>query len=156
MLQIVIPGRDSLLIQHLLLDFNGTIAFDGKLIEGVKESLACLAKDVEIHVVTADTFGDASEQLQDLPVKLTILAESDQDEAKQGYLSTLGNEMTVAIGNGRNDCLMLQDAAIGIALIQGEGAAVASLQSADIICTSIVNALGLLLNPKRLIATLRF
>lgn len=155
MLQVEIPGHDSLLIQHLLLDFNGSIAFDGKLIDGVQEALTCLAKDVEIHVITADTFGDASEQLEALPVKLTIIAGSNQDEAKQGYLSTLGNEMTVAIGNGRNDCLMLQDAAVGIAVIQGEGGAVASLQSADIICTNIVNALGLLLHPKRLIATLR-
>ncbi len=155
MLQIEIPGHDSLLIQHLLLDFNGTIAFDGKLIDGVKEALACLTKDIDIHVVTADTFGDASEQLEDLPVKLTILPDIGQDEAKQGYLNTLGNEMTIAIGNGRNDCLMLQDAAIGIVLIQGEGAAQVTVQAADIVCTSIVNALRLLLNPKRLIATLR-
>ena len=51
---------------------------------------------------------------------------------------------------------MLQEAALGIALIQGEGAAVQTLQSADVICTSITHALGLLLFPKRLIATLGF
>ena len=155
MLQIEIPGNDNLLIQHLLLDFNGTIAFDGRLLDGVEEYLTCLAKHLDIHVITADTFGDASEQLEGLPVKVTLLPETGQDEAKQGYLATLGNEMTVAIGNGRNDALMLEDAVVGIAVLQEEGAAAVALQSADIVCSKIPTALGLLLHPKRLIATLR-
>ncbi|MCK4536211.1 MAG: ATPase P [Desulfuromonadales bacterium] len=155
MLAVNIPGYDKLQIEHLLLDFNGTIAFDGRVIDGVREALSVLAKDVEIHVVTADTFGDVSQQLEGIPVKLTILPEAEQDQGKLGYLSTLGAEITVAIGNGRNDRLMLKQAAIGIALIQEEGISVEALTSADIACKSIRYALGLLLHPKRLIATLR-
>lgn len=155
MLAINIPGYGNLQIEHLLLDFNGTIAFNGRIIDGVREALSALAKDVDIHVVTADTFGDVSRQLEGIPVKLTILAESDQDQAKLGYLTTLGSGMTVAIGNGRNDRLMLEEAAIGIALIQQEGVAVEALNSADIACCTIGQALGLLLQPKRLTATLR-
>ena len=63
--------------------------------------------------------------------------------------------MTVCIGNGRNDSLMLKEAALGICLIQAEGANVVSLLNADIACKSAKDALELLLNPKRLIATLR-
>ncbi len=155
MLTVTIPGYDRLQIQHLLLDFNGTLAFDGKLIDGVREALHLLAQDIDIHVVTADTFGEAGQQLDGVPVKLTILAEANQDEAKLGYLSTLGAEMTVAIGNGRNDRLMLAQAAVGIGLLQQEGLAVEALVSADIICKNIGHALGLLLQPKRLTATLR-
>jgi soluble P-type ATPase len=155
MLTFNIPGFEKLQIEHLLLDFNGTIAFDGRLIDGVREALTTLARDVDIHVVTADTFGDVSEQLAGVPVKLTILPEADQDQGKLGYLSTLGAEMTIAMGNGRNDRLMLQEAAIGIGLLQEEGIAVEALVSADIVCKSIGHALGLLLHPKRLTAALR-
>jgi soluble P-type ATPase len=62
---------------------------------------------------------------------------------------------TLALGNGRNDRLMLQAAALGIALIQREGAAAQTLTSADLVCTSVLDALALLTTPKRLTATLR-
>ncbi len=155
MLAINIPGYGLLQIKHLLLDFNGTIGFDGRLIDGVREALCALAKELEIHVITADTFGDVSQQLDGLPVKLTILPEAEQDEAKLGYLSTLGAEHTIAIGNGRNDRLMLAEAAIGIALLQEEGVSVEALVSADVISKTIGHAFGLLLHPRRLIAVLR-
>ena len=37
MIRIEIPGRDELCIEHVLLDYNGTIAADGTLIPGVGE-----------------------------------------------------------------------------------------------------------------------
>ena len=39
MIEINIPGRDILRIEHLVLDYNGTIAVDGALIEGIQERL---------------------------------------------------------------------------------------------------------------------
>ncbi|NMC74942.1 MAG: hypothetical protein GYA56_11410 [Geobacteraceae bacterium] len=57
--------------------------------------------------------------------------------------------------NGNNDRLMLKAARLGIAVCEGEGCAVAALMNADIQARSIGEALGLLLNPKRLKATLR-
>ncbi len=50
---------------------------------------------------------------------------------------------------------MLREAALGIVLIQGEGAAGQTVQSADVVCTSITHGLGLFTCPKRLVATLR-
>jgi soluble P-type ATPase len=50
---------------------------------------------------------------------------------------------------------MLKEAALGIAVVQEEGAFAETLMSADVVCTNIVSALGLLTNPLRLIATLR-
>lgn len=155
MLDLQIPGGKRLRIKHLLLDFNGTLAFDGKLIAGITEDLRELAGLLTIHVITADTFGDVRQQLDGSPVELTILGRSDQAHGKLDYLSTLGFANTVAIGNGRNDGLMLKQAALGIALIQQEGACVDTLLAADVTCTSIGHALGLLLHPKRLTATLR-
>ncbi len=50
---------------------------------------------------------------------------------------------------------MLRVAALGIVVLQREGASSASLAAAHVICTSIVDALELLESPKRLQATLR-
>ncbi len=61
----------------------------------------------------------------------------------------------VAIGNGRNDRMMLDAAALGIAVCGAEGAAAETLEAADIVVGRIVDALDLLLHPKRLVATLR-
>ena len=46
-------------------------------------------------------------------------------------------------------------AALGIAVIEGEGAAVEAILASDIASPNIGTALDLLENPKRLIATLR-
>jgi soluble P-type ATPase len=59
------------------------------------------------------------------------------------------------VGNGFDDHLMLHSAALGIAVILGEGAASKTLFEADVVCTSIASALDLLLFPQRLAATLR-
>ncbi|MCA9958568.1 MAG: HAD hydrolase family protein, partial [Anaerolineales bacterium] len=61
----------------------------------------------------------------------------------------------VAVGNGRNDALMLQAAALGIAVLQAEGTAVVTLTAADVVTPTILDALALLTEPRRLIATLR-
>ena len=155
MLEIFVPGFKKLRIKHLVLDYNGTIACDGELIEGVRERLEALSKRVKVHVVTADTFGRAQTGLKGVPCELVILPEEMQAEAKRRYVKGLGPDKTACIGNGRNDRLMLDSAAVGVAVILEEGASAEAIKSADVVCTSINSALDLLLNPLRLIATLR-
>ncbi len=155
MIQIDVPGYGTLKLKYLVLDHNGTLAVDGILEPGVKECLQRLSDDLRIYVVTADTFGKAGSQLEGTPCELTILPEGDQDKAKLNFVNALGTEHTVCIGNGRNDRLMLQAACLGIAVVLEEGAAMATLTSADVVCTGIVPALNLLMNPLRLTATLR-
>jgi soluble P-type ATPase len=70
-------------------------------------------------------------------------------------VEALGASRYLYIGNGRNDRLMLAAAAVGIAVVQAEGAAVETLLAADVAAPHIQTALGLLLNPGRLVATLR-
>jgi len=141
--------------RHRWVGNGGAIAVDGKLIPDLVPLIMSTAAMVEIHVVTADTFGFARQNLQSLPVRLTILSQDDQDQKKLSYVQELGPSQTIAIGNGRNDKLMVRDAALGIAVVEAEGACVETLRVADIICRSPVDALSLLLNPNRLIATLR-
>jgi soluble P-type ATPase len=156
MIEINIPGHRKLNLKHMVLDYNGTIAYDGSIIAGVKENLAALADRLQIHILTADTFGKARSGLEGIQCELSILAPAGaQDLGKLEYVNGLGAEYAVCIGNGRNDRLMLKEAALGIAVILEEGAAVETLLAADIVCTDIVSALELLTHPLRLVATLR-
>lgn len=155
MLTIDVPGFKRFQLQYLVLDFNGTLAEDGKLIEGVDRQFESLSQSLEIHVITADTFGRAQEQLQGLPCKLRILSAGGEDLAKASFIRQLGATHSAAIGNGRNDRLMIKEAALGIAVLQNEGAASETISNADIMCYSIIDALNFFTNPQRLIATLR-
>jgi soluble P-type ATPase len=121
----------------------------------VREALAEISGQLEIHVVTADTFGLAAKELDGLPLKLIIIPAESQAEAKLTYISTLGSSHVVVIGNGRNDRLMLNAAAVGIAVLQTEGCSTESISAADLATANILDALELLRNPQRLVATLR-
>lgn len=155
MIKVDIPGYATLRLKYMVLDYNGTLAVDGQLIDGMRGCLELLAKDLEIHVITADTFGKVRSGMDGIPCKVSILPVANQSDAKLDYVRKLGAENTVSIGNGRNDQLMLKASALGIAVILSEGAAVETLMAADVVCTSIVSAMELLLNPLRLTATLR-
>ena len=155
MLTIEIPDFATLRLEHLVLDYNGTLAEDGAILEGVRERLERLSAALRIHVVTGDTFGSARASLQGLPCELAILAATGQSQAKLDYVRRLSAGSVACIGNGRNDRLMMQACALGIAVIQAEGASAQTLAAADAVAPSIRDALDLLLAPRRLAATLR-
>jgi P-type E1-E2 ATPase len=155
MMEINIPGLEPLRLTHLMLDFNGTLARDGKILPGVRERLEKLAQQVEIHILTADTFGTVQEAMAGILCRTIVVPETAQAEAKAKHVHDLGGDGVVAIGNGRNDRLMLQNARLGIAVMQEEGAAPQTLLAADVATPDINCALDLLIHPLRLIATLR-
>jgi soluble P-type ATPase len=162
MLIISIPGQGDLHIEHVVLDYNGTLAVEGALIAGVGERLNALAGRLlggaakpRVHVVTADTFGRAQEALRSIACEVVILPPGNQAEAKRTFVQQLGTGVTACIGNGRNDRLMLEVAALSIVVIESEGASVATLMTADVVVKSSLDALDLLLRPLRLAATLR-
>lgn len=155
MLQIEIPDYGSLCLHHLVLDYNGTIARDGEVIGEMKERLEVLSRNLDIHVITADTFGSARQKLADVNCRLAVIPRGEQAQAKLEYVKTLGVERCVCMGNGRNDRLMLEAAALGIAVIETEGASVNAVLAADVVVTGALDGLDLLLHPLRLTATLR-
>lgn len=155
MLEISVPGFGDLELKHLVMDYNGTMACDGELFQGVGELVDVLSRNMEIHVLTADTFGKAAGQLKGLPLKLTIMPKDNQDQGKLEYIEKLGYDSCICVGNGKNDALMLKKARIGIALLQDEGASVITVTSADILCKNIQTALELFIKPGRLVASLR-
>lgn len=155
MIEYTIPGYNNIRAEYLVLDYNGTIAVDGILIPGVLDMLKRISLSLEVHVVTADTFGKAGEQLEGAECRLTILGAGSQDLQKARYIKMLGPEKVIAVGNGRNDSLMLKEAAVGIALVQAEGASAGAIINSDIVCTSVMDAFQVILNPLRMAATLR-
>ena len=155
MLTINVPGFKQLQLKHLVLDYNGTLACDGKLLPDVTAVLNKLTEVLTIHIITADTFSSVAEEVANINCQLKVISQHEQDRAKEDYVNHLNANHVVAIGNGRNDCLMLQQATLGIAVMQQEGAAAKTLQAADLASYDILAALNLLLKPNRLIATLR-
>ena len=150
-----VPGFGLLDLAHLVLDFNGTLAIDGRLLPGVKRRLDRLARVLRVHVVTADTFGKARASLANLDCRLEILGRGAEDRAKAAYVRRLGAERVACIGNGCNDRLMLRAARLGLAVIQVEGASAQTLAAADLVLPSIIDALDLFQKPRRLVASLR-
>ncbi len=155
MINIDIPGTKPLNLTKLVLDFNGTLALDGTILNGAKEKIELLSNDLEIHILTSDTFGTIKRQCETLPVRIKILETNSHVSEKADYICQLGKDQVVAIGNGANDLRMLQEAALSILVIGLEGCSGKSLQAVDIVVNNISDALGLLINPQRIIATLR-
>lgn len=154
-MEIEIPGKGKVNLKYLVSDFTGTLSIDGNLVPGVKEKLNQIAQFLEIYILTADTFGKAKEALKETKVKTYILEPENEDLQKENFIKKLGSEYVIALGNGKNDRKMVKQAKIGIAVMLEEGCAVETLINADIIVKSPIDALNLILNPKRLIAVLR-
>lgn len=150
-----IPGREIIEIKNVVFDYNGTIAIDGQLIAGVAELINELSGDLDFYVITADTYGSVEKELSNIRCSVVKIPKESQDQRKRDFLLNLGKETTLCVGNGRNDRLMLKEAVLGVAIIQGEGVCVESLLAADIACKSILDVFAFLKVPNRLRATLR-
>jgi P-type E1-E2 ATPase len=155
MIEIDIPGRGIYRLEHLVLDVNGTIAMDGQLLEGVARRVTELCSSVEVHLLTADTRGRQEFIDAELGMKATRIAPQDEAAQKASYVRGLGGEGVCAIGNGANDAGMLSEAELGIAVMGMEGLALETLSVANVVVPHVNAALDLLLNPMRLVATLR-
>ena len=121
MIEIAIPGRGEYKFEHLVLDLNGTLTLDGKIIEGVSDRLGLLRKTIDVLVVTADTRGKAQELGQSLRVKIHKVKPGDEQAQKLKLVQELGKDTTVSIGNGSNDALMLKESILGICVLGPEG-----------------------------------
>lgn len=154
MLNIQIPGREMLMLNHLILDYNGTIAEDGEIIPGIASRLETLAKDLSIFVITADTHGTAARKCAGLPVQVLTFPTTQVGAIKAQEAQKLSGGV-VCIGNGFNDIQMSDVSDLSICVMGKEGCCGALLMHTDVVVTSIHDALDLLLKPSRLRATLR-
>ena len=155
MIELTIPGRGTVRLLHLVCDVNGTLAIDGKLIEGLPRRLTALRDRLTLHLLTADTHGRQETINRQLNVEAVRVQSGDEPAQKAAFVRQLGAESVVAIGQGANDAAMLKEAAIGIGVLSKEGTAVETLLAADLFVPDIHVALDLLEKPLRLVASLR-
>jgi len=155
MIELNIPGRGLIQLQHLVCDVNGTLAVDGQLREGVKQKLSVLRDRLTLHLLTANTHAKQDTIDLQLGVKAVRVQPGDEATVKENYLKELGAAACVAVGQGANDAGMLHAAALGICILSPEGTAVEALSAADLVVTNIFDALELLEKPLRIVATLR-
>jgi P-type E1-E2 ATPase len=155
MIEINIPGRGLLQLEHLVTDVNGTLAIDGQLIAGVAKQIGALSDRLTIHMLTADTHGRQAEIDRQLNLVAVRIQPGSEAEQKAEYVRRLGSKSVVAIGQGANDANMLKEAALGICVMSQEGIAVEALSSANLLVPDINAALEMLERPLRIVASLR-
>lgn len=155
MIELNIPGRGQIELEHLVCDVNGTLAVDGNLQDGLVRSLSAIKDRLTLHLLTADTHG--RQKTIDLQLNLTAERVQPGDEAfqKAEFVRRLGAGKVAAIGQGANDAAMLKEARLGICVLSLEGVAVETLMAADLVVPDIFSALDLLEKPLRIVATLR-
>lgn len=155
MIEINVPGRGILQLEHLVCDVNGTLAVDGLLQDGLLRQLRTIRDRLELHLLTADTHGRQHLIDRRLALEAVRIPPGDEAQQKAEYIRRLGAESVVAVGQGANDAGMLKEAALGICVFSPEGVAIETLLSADLLVPDIYRALELLERPLRIVATLR-
>ena len=155
MIAILRPGKEPLEIESILLDFEGTLASDRRVHPKAKDKINLLSKRTRIYILTREE-EQVMEVLRKVKAEIVHFPEEDVSSGKRNLLLRLGATKTVAIGNGVDDASMIQEAALGICIVGREGAAAETIQGADLVFSSILDALDFLLKPLRQKATLNY
>ena len=151
---IVIPGQGTFELKNIVLDLNGTITETGAFIPGVVEGFQALRRaGFRIFVLSGDTKGTLAQTFKDFPYIQAVLTPTAQD--KRTFVESIGPAHTACIGNGNIDVEMFKVARLSLCTIQAEGSTTKAMLQADIVVTHIKHAMEILLDPHKLIATLR-
>jgi P-type E1-E2 ATPase len=155
MISVSVPGWGDLDIEYLVIDYNGTCAFDGKIKENVKEMLEKVSRYIKVFIITSDTYGNIDTEGNTIGFSIIKVGKEGSGAEKAKIIKELGPEKIVAVGNGSNDVLMLKEAALGIGVIGEEGCSKDILKEADFVVKNVTDALSIILHPERIVATLR-
>jgi len=148
------PGEQSLEIQFILIDFEGTLASDRRIHPKAKDKINLLSKRTKIYILAKGEKELIEGVLRKVKAEIIYLKEGQCSVRKLDLLRDLGADQTVAIGNGADDVPLLGEARLGICVIGKEGASAEALKKADVVVTNILDALDFLLKPLRHKATL--
>ena len=90
MLKVIVPGYRTFEFETLILDYNGTLARDGLLLDGVSSLLPTLATSLKVYVLTADTFGGVRSELDTVAVEVSIIPGENQHMHKLDFVKKIG------------------------------------------------------------------
>ena len=148
-----IPGQGQLEIKTIILDLNGTLSVAGSVPDGVKERLDQLkAKGFKVLFFTGNTRNDADDLATSLGIDWKLAKDAG---GKRDLALGLEPETCASIGNGLIDLELMKTVKLRIVTLQAEGVHIQTMLSSDIVVPNINDALDLLIDEQRLIATLR-
>ena len=154
MISILRPGQASLEIDFILIDFDGTLASDGRVHPKAKDKVNLLSKRTKIYILAGDDKQNVEAALRRTKAEIVYLREGERAQAKLELLRRLGGSRTVAIGNGIDDVSMIEEAGLGISVLSKEGTAAPAFGKAGLVFRDVLDALDFLLKPLRQKATL--
>jgi soluble P-type ATPase len=150
---IEIPNSNSIEINTIILDLNGTLSINGIISAETKSLIKQLKKfNYKIVLISGDIRGNAQNIATELEIDL-LLGKTSEEKAVQ--MQNFDKNTTASIGNARIDIGIFKNSKLSIATLQAEGIHTQILKYVDIIVPSIENALQLFLNTKSLSGTLR-
>ncbi len=154
MISIQRPGETPLEIDNLLIDFEGTLASDGRVHPKAKDKINLLSKRTKIYIFAKGEKEKVEETLRRVKAELFFVKEDGSSLEKLELLLNLGASRTAVIGNGIDDLRMMEEAGLSMAIIGKEGTSGELIQTADLVFTNVIDALDFLLKPLRQKATL--
>jgi soluble P-type ATPase len=148
-----VPGLGEVELKTIILDFNGTLSIGGAIPEGVQPRIQKL-KELGFRIVlfTGNTRGDAEQIATSLGIEWK---QAQTAEEKAELAKDYDPASCVSIGNGLIDIELMKVVALRIVTLQAEGVHVQTLMASDAVVPHINDALDMLLDPNRLIATFR-
>ena len=149
MIAIQRPGQPPLEADFLLIGFEGTLATDRRVHPKAKDKINLLSKRLKIYVLTTSERAVVEGALRRVKAELVFMTEGGASEAKLGLLRQLGKERAVALGNGLSDVSILEESALGICVLNREGATTEAVAGADLVMLNVLDALDFLLKPLR-------
>jgi len=154
MISIQRPGMESLELHFVLIDFEGTLAMDGRVHPKAKDKVNLLSKRVTVYILTKSSKGKVEETLKKMKAEILYMTEGDSSQQKLDVLQRLGPHQTAVIGNGFDDVQIMEQAGLGMCVIGKEGSSTEAVAKADLVVASVLDALDFLLKPLRQGATL--
>lgn len=154
MIPIQRPGQNPLEIEFLFIDFEGTLATDGRVHPKAKDKINLLSKRTQIYIFTKGEEKVVGDILKKVKAEVIYLTGEETSREKLGLLRHLGEIRGVAIGNGVDDVSMMEEAGLSICVIGKEGASGEAIKKADLVVGHIIDALDFLLKPLRQKTTL--
>lgn len=156
-IDVKIPWGEKYIIENVVFDLNGTLATNGKIAKSTEDLLKKLAKQAKIYIITADTHNTAKQLEKEIGefAEIFVLKSDEHDLEKARFVHTLGFRETVTLGNGANDLKMVEEGILSFAVIAGEGAYAPLLGKVDMVVHNVDHAIEMLLNPMKIVATIR-
>lgn len=156
-IDIKVPWGEKYIIKNVVFDLNGTLANNGEIAGTTEELLKELAKHARIYIITADTHNTAESLKKKIGefTEIIVLQSDEHDLEKARFVHTLGFRETVTLGNGGNDLKMVQEGILSFGIMAGEGIYAPLLSKVDIVVHNIDHAIDMLINPMKIVATLR-